>query len=85
MRQNLGEASTPGSARKRGRPSGKTVPVSAGSKKAGKRVSGGGKRVSSGSAIERELDLRAPSIGAVGVKERKGHADKGDSWRPAAA
>ena len=37
-----GEASTPGSARKRGRPSGagKTTPGSMGPKRAGKRVSG---------------------------------------------
>ncbi|KAH8771221.1 histone-fold-containing protein [Hyaloscypha sp. PMI_1271] len=56
MRQNLGQASTPGSARKKGRPGGKSVPVDMGPKKAGKRLSTGGKqkgkRVSTGSAIE---------------------------------
>jgi hypothetical protein len=64
MRQNLGQASTPGSARKKGRPGGKSVPVDMGPKKAGKRLSTGGKqkgkRVSTGSAIEREL---APGYG----------------------
>ena len=50
MRQSLGEASTPGSARKRGRPSGKNVAADMGPKKAGK---GKGKRISTGSAIER--------------------------------
>ena len=65
MRQHLGEASTPGSARKRGRPSGKSVPSPAlamGPKKAGKRLSTGSasrgkKRMSGASAIERELGL----------------------------
>ncbi|KAN0103460.1 histone-fold-containing protein [Hyaloscypha variabilis] len=60
MRQHLGEASTPGSARKRGRPSGKSVPSPAlamGPKKAGKRLSTGSasrgkKRTSGASAIE---------------------------------
>jgi len=54
-RQSLGEASTPGSARKRGRPAGKTTLAGMGPKKGGKRASARGKRVSSGSAIEREL------------------------------
>lgn len=49
MRQSLGEASTPGSARKRGRPSGKNIAADMGPKKAGK---GKGKRISTGSAIE---------------------------------
>jgi histone H3-like centromeric protein A len=74
MRQNLGEASTPGSARKRGRPGGKSVPVDMGPKKAGKRLSTGGKgkgkRVSTGSAIERELALdmetRVKSLRGIG-------------------
>ncbi|KAE9374859.1 histone-fold-containing protein [Stipitochalara longipes BDJ] len=59
LRQSLGEASTPGSARKRGRPSGKTVPSPAimGPKKAGKRLSTGAtgkgkKRASGAGAIE---------------------------------
>jgi hypothetical protein len=46
-RQSLGEASTPGSARKRGRPVGKTVTATMAPKRAGKRVS-------TGSAIERK-------------------------------
>ncbi|KAH6715655.1 histone-fold-containing protein [Leptodontidium sp. 2 PMI_412] len=43
MRLGAGEASTPGSARKKGRPSGagKTTPSSMGPKRAGKRVSSG--------------------------------------------
>jgi histone H3-like centromeric protein A len=46
-RLSLGEASTPGSARKRGRPSGKAVTATMAPKRAGKRVS-------TGSAIERK-------------------------------
>ncbi len=69
LRQSLGEASTPGSTRKRGRPAGKSTPASMGPKKGGKRASTGGNRASTGgkrastggrrvitgSAIEREL------------------------------
>jgi len=55
MRKSLGEASTPGSARKRGRPTAKATLAAMGPKKGGKRASTGGKRVSSGRAIEREL------------------------------
>jgi len=74
MRQSLGERSTPGSARKRGRPSGKTVPSPAmGPKKAQKRLSTGTagkgkKRVSAASAIERELGLLV-------LQSRAGDAD----------
>ena len=50
-RLSLGNDSTPGSARKRGRPSGKSLQAGMG---VNKRASGGGKRTSTGSRIERE-------------------------------
>jgi hypothetical protein len=78
MRQSLGEASTPGSARKKGRPSGKSVAADMGPKRAGKRLSAGGKgkgkRVSTGSAIERMylcVPYRNTWMGAWDVDERE--------------
>jgi histone H3-like centromeric protein A len=65
-RPSLGNDSTPGSARKRGRPSGKSVPAGMGAKK---RASIGGKRASTGSRIEREH---------ASICNRKRHATRVD-------
>jgi histone H3-like centromeric protein A len=81
---NLGESSTPGSGRKKGRPAAAAMPP----KKAGKRVSTGS-RLSGGSAIARESHCRRAHVRARAAGQRVHVLHVGAllilrccSWRP---